>query len=276
MYAPDLRSTPASIRLLDVPSTWSLRDTHVLGSASAGKVNRSGRRSRRTTTPWWIVRLMLGSLQHYSFQQDGATYHIVVHGNPATTIAWACKTLCSASRMPPWTGCRTARTIEYTFLYDFPRGPGSGGMEHAYGTAISANAASGKVDLDALAGISAHEFFHLWNVKRIRPQSLEPIDYQHQAGHSGAVVQRGRHQHGQRVDAGPRRTDRRAAIPRRSRLADHRTGKPSGPHLAVRRRTQASTPGWRATLSIALRSAASATTTRAKSWACCWTCASAS
>src|SRR5205807_2411498 len=23
----------------------------------------------------------------------------------------------------------------------------------------------------------AHEFFHLWNVKRIRPQSLEPIDY---------------------------------------------------------------------------------------------------
>ena len=29
-----------------------------------------------------------------------------------------------------------------------------------------------------LASVSAHEFFHLWNVKRIRPQSLEPIDYQ--------------------------------------------------------------------------------------------------
>ncbi len=29
----------------------------------------------------------------------------------------------------------------------------------------------------ALASVSAHEFFHLWNVKRIRPQSLEPIDY---------------------------------------------------------------------------------------------------
>ncbi len=25
--------------------------------------------------------------------------------------------------------------------------------------------------------VTAHEFFHLWNVKRIRPQSLEPIDY---------------------------------------------------------------------------------------------------
>jgi predicted metalloprotease with PDZ domain len=30
---------------------------------------------------------------------------------------------------------------------------------------------------DALNSVSAHEFFHLWNVKRIRPQSLEPIDY---------------------------------------------------------------------------------------------------
>ena len=25
---------------------------------------------------------------------------------------------------------------EYTFLYHFPHGPGGGGMEHAYGTAI--------------------------------------------------------------------------------------------------------------------------------------------
>jgi len=69
---------------------------------------------------------------------------------------------------------------EYTFLYSFPHGPGSGGMEHAYGTAISASAAKGSVDLSRLAGLSAHEFFHLWNVKRIRPLSLEPIDYQHE------------------------------------------------------------------------------------------------
>ena len=46
-----------------------------------------------------------------------------------------------------------------------------GGMEHANGTAI--NISSGQT----LAGVAAHEFFHLWNVKRIRPASLEPIDY---------------------------------------------------------------------------------------------------
>ena len=44
-------------------------------------------------------------------------------------------------------------------------------MEHSNSTAIAA-------DIPAqLPSYSAHEFFHLWNVKRIRPQSLEPLDY---------------------------------------------------------------------------------------------------
>jgi predicted metalloprotease with PDZ domain len=46
-----------------------------------------------------------------------------------------------------------------------------GGMEHAYGTAISLGSTQ------QLAFLAAHEFFHLWNVKRIRPASLEPVDY---------------------------------------------------------------------------------------------------
>jgi predicted metalloprotease with PDZ domain len=32
-------------------------------------------------------------------------------------------------------------------------------------------------DMSGLLSVSAHEFFHLWNVKRIRPRSLEPVDY---------------------------------------------------------------------------------------------------
>jgi predicted metalloprotease with PDZ domain len=50
-------------------------------------------------------------------------------------------------------------------------------MEHAFSTAIDLNAPSMKQSLDALNGVTAHEFFHLWNVKRIRPQTLEPVDY---------------------------------------------------------------------------------------------------
>ncbi len=46
-----------------------------------------------------------------------------------------------------------------------------GGMEHANSTAIYVPSD------EFLAAVGAHEFFHLWNVKRIRPASLEPVDY---------------------------------------------------------------------------------------------------
>src|SRR5260370_8578479 len=44
-------------------------------------------------------------------------------------------------------------------------------MEHANYTAISLRS-----DAD-LPNIAAHEFFHLWNVKRIRPATLDPVDH---------------------------------------------------------------------------------------------------
>jgi predicted metalloprotease with PDZ domain len=59
----------------------------------------------------------------------------------------------------------------YLFIFHLGDNVGGGGMEHANGTAIAARTEEG-----ALA-IAAHEFFHLWNVKRIRPVSLEPVDY---------------------------------------------------------------------------------------------------
>src|SRR6202043_1667636 len=65
----------------------------------------------------------------------------------------------------------------YMFVYHFPHGPAGGGMEHAFSTAIDVSAESLKEGLIPLEGVTAHEFFHLWNVKRIRPQTLEPVDY---------------------------------------------------------------------------------------------------
>jgi predicted metalloprotease with PDZ domain len=58
----------------------------------------------------------------------------------------------------------------YTFILHIGKGAGGGGMEHADSTAI------GAYSDEYLPGVAAHEFFHLWNVKRIRPASLEPMD----------------------------------------------------------------------------------------------------
>jgi predicted metalloprotease with PDZ domain len=59
----------------------------------------------------------------------------------------------------------------YTFILHIGKGAGGGGMEHANSTAIGVYAD------EYLPGVAAHEFFHLWNVKRIRPGSLDPVDY---------------------------------------------------------------------------------------------------
>lgn len=62
----------------------------------------------------------------------------------------------------------------YTFIFHIGKaaaGAGGSGMEHAYSTAISVPSD------EYLPGVAAHEFFHLWNVKRVRPASLEPVDY---------------------------------------------------------------------------------------------------
>ena len=68
----------------------------------------------------------------------------------------------------------------YTFILQFPRDGGStGGMEHRDGTAISIPASNIRNDERSLDSVAAHEFFHLWNVRRLRPQNLEPIDYIH-------------------------------------------------------------------------------------------------
>src|SRR5213075_3185670 len=66
---------------------------------------------------------------------------------------------------------------QYTFLFNIGF-PGGDGMEHLYSTQIQ----NGRVWTDTAAvlpGISsaAHEYFHVWNVKRVRPLALGPFDY---------------------------------------------------------------------------------------------------
>lgn len=52
-------------------------------------------------------------------------------------------------------------------------GDGAGGLEHLASTEISLSSGVGY----RAVGVLAHEFFHLWNVKRIRSSALGPFDY---------------------------------------------------------------------------------------------------
>jgi predicted metalloprotease with PDZ domain len=65
---------------------------------------------------------------------------------------------------------------DYTFLADYLPYANGDGMEHRNSTVIS-GAGSIAQDRYAILDTVAHEFFHCWNVERIRPKSLEPFDF---------------------------------------------------------------------------------------------------
>jgi len=68
---------------------------------------------------------------------------------------------------------------EYTFLDDvYPTNAGDG-MEHRNSTCIvETDKQIAGNELNEL-GTFSHEYFHSWNVKRIRPKSLEPFNFAH-------------------------------------------------------------------------------------------------
>lgn len=68
---------------------------------------------------------------------------------------------------------------EYTFLDDVHPTVSGDGMEHRNSTCIVQPADKVEGNEVALLGTFSHEYFHSWNVKRIRPKSLEPFNFEH-------------------------------------------------------------------------------------------------
>jgi predicted metalloprotease with PDZ domain len=73
----------------------------------------------------------------------------------------------------------------YTFLGDYLPWGGGDGMEHRNSTVVAAPR-SIRGNAGNVLGTVSHEFFHAWNVERIRPRSLEPFNFE-EANMSGEL-----------------------------------------------------------------------------------------
>jgi predicted metalloprotease with PDZ domain len=76
-------------------------------------------------------------------------------------------------------------TGTYTFLGDYVPWGGGDGMEHRNSTVVAAPI-SIRGNAKRPLGTVSHEFFHCWNVERIRPKSLEPFNFE-EANMSGEL-----------------------------------------------------------------------------------------
>ncbi|MBR07447.1 MAG: hypothetical protein CMP48_07150 [Rickettsiales bacterium] len=66
----------------------------------------------------------------------------------------------------------------YTFLIGYNQWVDGDGMEHRNST-VCTSTGSLAINASGLIGTVSHEFFHAWNIERIRPKSLEPFDFDH-------------------------------------------------------------------------------------------------
>jgi predicted metalloprotease with PDZ domain len=117
----------------------------------------------------------IGEFQQFRFEAPGpgrsVAIRVVIHGD-----GWDQERVTQSLKKIVATETGIMRDVpfdEFLFIFHFgtAAGGGGGGMEHANSTAIHTGFAAG------FEGVTAHEFFHLWNVKRIRPRTLEPVDY---------------------------------------------------------------------------------------------------
>ena len=168
MYPVDARNAPITLLFSNLPSQWRA----VMPLPPPDFKFHSDNYDQLVDSP-----VEIGLFQEADFDEAGAHFRVIIDADPADydaekIIADLHKIVAAAVS---WMEDRPFDS--YTFFYHFPRGPAGGGMEHAYSTAIEINAGSIKQSLSPFNAVTAHEFFHLWNVKRIRPQTLEPFDY---------------------------------------------------------------------------------------------------
>ncbi|TDS12695.1 putative metalloprotease with PDZ domain [Maribacter caenipelagi] len=74
----------------------------------------------------------------------------------------------------------------YTFLACYIPNASGDGMEHRNSTILTSTRTLANGGLDGNIGTVSHEFFHSWNVERIRPKSLEPFNFE-EANMSGEL-----------------------------------------------------------------------------------------
>jgi predicted metalloprotease with PDZ domain len=161
-YIPDRRAEESDVHFSDVPQAW--RTAVELPAADGAAGYRAPSYDALVDAP-----VEIGPLDMFQFQAAGRPIRVAIHGDSVDHV----RLTDMLTRIVQYeTGLMGGPPFsEYLFIYHVGRDFGGGGMEHANSTTIGVGSAA------QLANVSAHEFFHLWNVKRIRPQSLEPVDY---------------------------------------------------------------------------------------------------
>jgi predicted metalloprotease with PDZ domain len=167
-YVPDRRNESVSLEIGGITEGWRV-ESSLLGSTSSERQDRAVSLEAPTYDALADSPIELGKFEEFDLPGISPRISVAVHGDNwiKEKLKSELKRICEYE-LKLMGGAPFER---YVFILHIGKGAGGGGMEHANSTAI------GVPSDEFLQGVAAHEFFHLWNVKRIRPASLEPVDY---------------------------------------------------------------------------------------------------
>jgi predicted metalloprotease with PDZ domain len=171
-YLDECRDTPGTLTIIK-PFSWKHITTALLMKAGADNVFQFQNLDELIDSP-----IQIGNHDLFEFEAAGIP-HIVAMVGEATydqeKIKADFKRICEAAfkvvgQMP----CK-----KYTFIIH-NMSSGGGGLEHAHSTTVqtSANTYQNEQAYINFLSLIAHEYFHLWNIKRIRPIGLDRFDYE--------------------------------------------------------------------------------------------------
>jgi predicted metalloprotease with PDZ domain len=170
MYVPQRRSEQVHFALGDMPQDW-------MGEGPGIQLDEQMSRARQFSSKFADYDALadapieMGKFEEFQLPGNSPEIWVIIHGDnyKKKQVEAELKRICEyelklMGKAPYW---------RYTFVLHIGKAAAGagGGMEHADSTAISVPSG------ESLPGVAAHEFFHLWNVKRIRPITLYPVDY---------------------------------------------------------------------------------------------------
>ncbi len=129
----------------------------------------------------------MGAFWSGHFNAGGVAHRFVVAGAPATfdgaRLLADAEKICAA-QIAFWHPTGAAPHSDYVFMLNATH-DGYGGLEHRNSTALICNRAdlprlgqsTPSEGYTTLLGLISHEYFHTWNVKRLRPAAFAPYDY---------------------------------------------------------------------------------------------------
>lgn len=164
MYVPERRGEDVRIAFTDAPGNWRAAVELDDANGGGGLAFTAANFDALADAP-----IEIGTFDEFEFQAGGRPIRVAISGR-----GWKRDQLTDVltrivNNEVGMMGEAPFR--EYLFLFRIGEGWG-GGMEHMNSTAIDV------ANMGQLPGVAAHELFHAWNVKRLRPASLEPLDDQ--------------------------------------------------------------------------------------------------